>query len=147
MIITFCGHSNFVGSEEYKNKTFALLNKLVGDEPVIFYLGNYGGFDKFAFSCCRSFKETHPNSTLVFVTPYRDQKYLAHHLPVDDEYDEILYPDIENKPLRFAISYRNKYMVEKADVVIAYIDHSFGGAYKTYEYAQKKEKTIYNIFE
>ena len=119
-----------------------LLCKLVGDEPVIFYLGNYGGFDNFSFSCCRQFKETHPNSTLIFVTPYRAPSYLEHHLPVGGGYDEILYPDIEDRPLKFAILYRNMYMVEKADVIIAHIERSCGGAYKTYKYAQKKGKQI-----
>ena len=123
----------------------SLLQRLVGDEPVTFYLGNYGGFDNFSFSCCQQFKKQHPNSTLVFVTPYRDQSYLEHHLPVGGGYDEILYPDIEDRPLKFAISYRNMYMVEKADVIIAHIERSCGGAYKTYNYAVKKGKTVYDL--
>jgi len=147
MIITFCGHSDFKKHEKYRDKMLDLLHELVGDMPVEFYLGNYGDFDNFAFLCCLEFKKSHPDSRLVFVTPYIDQLYLDRHLPLNGEYDEILYPDLENKPLRFAISYRNKYMVEKSDVVIAYIERSFGGAYKTYTLAQKKGKTVYNLFQ
>ena len=43
------------------------------------------------------------------------------------------------------IAYRNKYMVEKADVVIAYVMHDFGGAYATYTYAKRKGKAIFNL--
>ena len=146
MIITFCGHSDFNKCEEYEKQMLELLDRLIKNEPVTFYLGNYGGFDDFAFMCCRRYKETHPNCTLIFVTPYRDQKYLDHHLPVGNSYDEILYPDIEKRPPKLAILYRNMYMVEKSDVVIAYVKFSYGGAYKTYAHAQKKGKTVYNLF-
>lgn len=57
----------------------------------------------------------------------------------------IIYPELDNVPLRFAISKRNKWMVEQADIVIAYITHTYGGAYATYRHAKKKNKEIYNI--
>ena len=37
--------------------------------------------------------------------------------------------------------------VPHADLVIAYIDHDYGGAYQTYRYAQKKSIPIINIAE
>ena len=36
-------------------------------------------------------------------------------------------------------------MVEKADYVIAYIDHIFGGAYDTYKHAKKMQKSVFNL--
>ena len=36
-------------------------------------------------------------------------------------------------------------MIENSDCVIAYITHTFGGAYSTYLYAKKKGKAIFNI--
>ena len=36
-------------------------------------------------------------------------------------------------------------MIDKADVVIAYITHSWGGAAATYRYAKRKGKQIINI--
>ena len=62
-------------------------------------------------------------------------------------YDGIIYPEIEKTPLRYAILQRNRWMVEKADYVICAVAHSFGGAYKTYRYAKRKGKPIYNIME
>ena len=101
MIITFCGHSDFQETEEYRQAMLGLLDSIVGKEQVEFFLGNYGRFDKFALSCCQQFKRKHSESTLIFVTPYRDQGYLERHMPVDGKYDEVLYPNIENRPLKF----------------------------------------------
>ena len=57
-------------------------------------------------------------------------------------YDWTVYPGLENVPRRFAISHRNRYMVDKADFVVAYVTHSWGGAAQTLEYANQKKKSI-----
>ena len=36
-------------------------------------------------------------------------------------------------------------MVEEADLVIAFVAYSWGGAAKTLEYAKRKKKTIINL--
>lgn len=142
MTITFCGHSTFNKTDEYELELLKLLELEIGDAHAEFFLGGYGNFDSFAYSCCKKYKSKHPNVSLVFVTPYMN---------VDPAYavlfDSLIYPDIENKPLKFAINYRNQYMVEKADIVIAFIDHEWGGAYKTYAYAKRKGKKIINLAE
>jgi uncharacterized phage-like protein YoqJ len=110
------------------------------------YLGGYGGFDDFAYDCCKKYKQTHPGISLVFVTPYLTEAYQKDHLQNQEKrFDYILYPEIENRLPKYAIVYRNKYMVEKADVVIAYVLHDFGGAYATYTYAKRKGKEIFNL--
>lgn len=146
MIITFCGHSDFLKTENYEKELLAILEKEVGNSSAEFYLGGYGNFDDFAYSCCKKFKEMNTNVSLVFVTPYITPEYQKNHLEFQKtKYDSILYPPIEKAPLRFAISYRNKYMVESSDLVIAFIEHEYGGAYQTYKYAKKKGKKIYNL--
>ena len=148
MIISFCGHSNFQKSKEYEKKILIILQNTVGDNHVDFYLGGYGAFDDFAYECCKKYRETHPLVTLIFVTPYITPEYQKNHLQNEkNRYDNILYPNIESKPPRFAITYRNKWMVEQSDYVICAIDHHWGGAFKTYQYALQKKKIIFNIFE
>ena len=146
MIVTFCGHAQFQKAKEYEQKTLDLLEEKIGDQAADIYLGNYGSFDDFAYNCCKKFKANHPNVSLIWVTPYiiinHDRDYVKYQ---QSRYDGILYPPIEDKPPRFAISYRNKYMVEKADYVIAYIEHEWGGAYQTYKYAKRKSKVIVNL--
>ena len=146
MIITFCGHSDFMKTEEYERNFFAILEEIVGDRSADFYLGGYGSFDAFAYDCCKKYKMTHPRVSLFFITPYMTPEYQKNHLDAKrEQYDGIIYPEIENKPLKFAISYRNKWMVEQADCVICGLVHDWGGAFQTYRHAKRKKKPIFNI--
>ena len=146
MIITFSGHADFCDSKECKGKLLAFLEEKVKDKPCYFYLGNQGFFDAFAYACCKEYKERHPDVMLVLVTPYFSCEYQEKHLKeAKNRYDLIIYPEIEKVPKRFAIIARNEYMVENADFLVAYVSHSWGGAYKTYQYAKKKGKTIFNL--
>lgn len=148
MIITFCGHSQFTRTAEYEQKILAFLEEKVGDKPADFYLGGYGSFDAFAYDCCKKYKATHPDASLIFITPYMTVEYQKNHLDYQKKrYDDIIYPEIEDKPPRFAITYRNRWMVEQADYVICGINHDWGGAYKTYQHAKRKKKHIFNVTE
>ena len=83
---------------------------------------------------------------MVLITPYMTIEHQKNHLAYQkDYYDAIVYPEIEDKPLKFAISYRNKWMAEKADLVIAYVNHNSGGAWQTYQHAKRKKKNIINL--
>ena len=146
MIITFCGHSQFTRTAEYEQKILAFLEEKVGNKPADFYLGGYGSFDAFAYDCCKKYKATHPDASLIFITPYMTVEYQKNHLDYQKKrYDDIIYPEIEDKPPRFAITYRNRWMVEQSDYVICGITHDWGGAFKTYQYAKRKKKHIYNV--
>jgi hypothetical protein len=63
----------------------------------------------------------------------------------NDLYDISVYPPLEGVPLRFAISKRNEWMARKSDLVIAYVKHNFGGAYKAVEFAKRNGKRIINV--
>ncbi len=148
VIVTFCGHANFKGTKELENKILSILESLIGDNAAAFYLGGYGEFDIFAYYCCVKYKETHPKVSIVFVTPYLSLEYQKNHLSCKKEkYDYIVYAETEAIPPKFAIIYRNKYMIEKANFVIAYVNHNWGGAYKTLLYAKRKGKVIFNLAE
>ena len=60
--------------------------------------------------------------------------------------DHTILPDeIEDIPPRFAIHYRNKFMLEAADIVVTYVKHSWGGAAKYKLLAEKKNRRIIEI--
>ncbi len=146
MIVTFCGHADFSKSKEYEQKLLSFLEERVGERAADMYLGGYGNFDSFAYDCCKKYKETHPSVSVVFVTPYMTVEYQRNYLRYQEKrYDSILYSEIESKPKRYAIIYQNRYMVEKADCVVAYVEQAWGGAYTTYQYAQRKGKEILNL--
>lgn len=60
-------------------------------------------------------------------------------------YDETIFPDIEKIPKRYAIVLRIKWMIDNSDVVIFYINYSFGGTYNMYQYAKQKNKKLFNL--
>lgn len=61
-------------------------------------------------------------------------------------FDDAIYPDLETVPKRLAIIKRNEWMINNSDFLIAYVDHDWGGAYKTLEYEEKRRKIkIINI--
>jgi len=139
MIVAFCGHSQYISSAADERRILEILSQTVGDGFAEIYLGGYGAFDEFARKCARKYQQTHSNIKLVFVTPYIKADNCK------DLYDEIIYPELGNVPLKFAISHRNKWMAERAACIIAYINREWGGAYQMYKYAKRKNKVIFNI--
>ncbi len=140
MIVTFCGHADFVRTDACERRLLTLLEQVIGDASAECYLGGYGNFDRFAYTCCRKFKKTHPRTLLIYVTPYLDRE-------TPEGYDGSLYAARENIPLKFAITSCNRAMAIAADCVIAYIDRTYGGAYEMYAYARRRGKRIFNLAE
>ena len=146
MVITFCGHTQFTPTTDCFNRIISFLTERVGDNPADIYLGGYGAFDLFAYDCCKKYKERNPKVLLWYITPYMPSEDRQEYFKAQRKrYDGIIYPEIEEKPKKFAISYRNKWMVDKADWVIAYVMRTWGGAYSTYQYAKKKGKEVLNL--
>ena len=144
MIITFCGHSTFVQNEVMNKILYNIYTDIISDNEAELYIGNYGSFDNFAYHCGAQYRETHKNTRLVFVTPYLTDNYIKSKTKMY-HFDDIVYPDLENVPPRFAITYRNKWMIDKSDIVIAYINRDFGGAYQSFKHAVKCKKKIINL--
>ncbi len=59
--------------------------------------------------------------------------------------DTIVPEGVENAHPRYAIVYRNNWMIDHSDYVIAYVTHTFGGAYQAVERARKKGKIMIQI--
>ena len=59
--------------------------------------------------------------------------------------DTSIYPPIENVPPKFAILKRNEWMMANADLIITYVKHNYGGAYRSLQVAKRKRKKIINI--
>ena len=59
----------------------------------------------------------------------------------------ILPEGIETVPRRFAINYRNKWMLTKSDIVVTYVTRNFGGAVQFKEMAEKLRKSAIELGE
>ena len=52
---------------------------------------------------------------------------------------------MEDVPPRFAISRRNEWMLQRADMVVMYVTHSWGGAAQYAKKAGKQGKIVLNL--
>ena len=145
MIITFCGHSDFMFNNDVKQQLKdILLREIIKNPTCSFYLGGYGDFDSLCLRTLRELKKDFPDIELLVITPYLDKNYSKLEL-AKYYYDDVIFPPIENVPRKFAILKRNEWMVDSADLVIAFVKYSWGGAAKTLEYAKRKKKQIINL--
>ena len=144
MIVTFFGHGDRTADAGLQDRLTTLLRSVLLENPdCLFYLGDYGFFDRLCNTVLRSLQVEFPACRRIFVTPYRDEDYLSHRGV--DLYDEVLVSSVDLRYKRFAISRRNEWMVLKADLVIAYIDGHYSRAYPFYEYALRKGKRTINL--
>ena len=137
MIVTFCGHSKVNRTENFSKWLDTILPSLIEGGAATFYLGGYGDFDGLAAAAVRRQKEAYPHIELILVLAYLDRDIDA------SRYDGTTFPPLEKVPLRYAIVRRNEWMVHESDVVISGVTHSWGGAAKTLEFAQRKKKVIF----
>lgn len=139
MIVTFCGHRDEFCNNEIKERLYIETERLINRGAKKFFLGGYGFFDLSAATTVKKLKEKYPHIEAVIILPYINKKY------PEDLYDYSIYPSIEKALPRFAITERNKWMIENSDVLIALVKKSYGGAYNTLRLAQKKQKEIIYI--
>lgn len=136
MIVTFCGHRDMPWPDNVQEWLRGRVEELILEGATDFYLGGYGSFDNMAASVVWRLKEKYPGICSVLVIPYLNRD-------IDTSgYDLTTYPPLETVPKRFAIVRRNQWMVQTADVVVAYVRHGWGGAAATLEYARRKKKRI-----
>ena len=136
MTVTFCGHSKLNKPDGFSKWLDVILPSLIEGGATTFYLGGYGAFDGLAAAAVRRQKETYPHIELILVLPYLDREIDA------SRYDGTIYPPLEKVPRRYAIVRRNEWMVRESDVVISGVLHSWGGAARTLEFAQRKNKVV-----
>ena len=140
MICTFFGHSDT--PETVMPALKAVIVDLIENMNVTgFYVGSHGNFDRMAISILSELAKTQSIRfyvVLAYQPTEKDADYLAH---------TVLPDGIEAVPPRFAINFRNRFMLENADIVITYVTHSWGGAAKFKQLAKKKQKRIIELSE
>ena len=139
MTCTFFGHRDT--PQEVKPILREVLLDLIEHQGVKqFYVGNQGNFDTMALRLLKEFEKPY-SITYDVVLAYLPKKTD----PFFEAYYTILPEGIESVPPRFAIEYRNKWMIEHSDTVVTYVTHCFGGAAKFKNLAKQKEKTVVEL--
>ena len=147
--VAFFGHRYIDNPLKVEESLEEQIRKLINEkEYADFLVGRNGEFDQCASSSVLRVRKNYrdDNSSLVLMLPYPTAEYLN-----NEEYFHNYYTDIEisyeasNAHPKSAIQIRNREMVDRADLVICYIEHKEGGAYKTAQYALMMGKTVINL--
>lgn len=139
MICTFFGHKDT--PKEIEPTLRSTLIDLIENKNVkVFYVGNNGNFDTMVRRQLEELSQTYSityNVVLAYL-PAEKNKY--------DNLTNTIYPEgFETVPKRFAISWRNKWMIQQSDIVVTYVVHNFGGAAQFKEMAEWQGKVVMNL--
>ena len=147
--VAFFGHRYIDNPPRVEELLEEQIRNLIDEnEYVEFLVGRNGDFDRCVSSAVRRVRKNYrdDNSSLVLVLPYLTAEYLNNEQYFHDYYTdvEISYEASKAHP-KSAIQIRNREMVDKADLVICYIQENRGGAWKTVQYAITKGKDIIKL--
>ena len=139
---------SFIGHREVDNFRFIekqiedIVKKLIETkEYVEFYVGRNGEFDIMVASVIKMEQRDYgsSNNSLILVLPYP----IADMDDMEKYYDEVWYPqELYNVHYKAAITKRNEWFVNNSDLLVAYVERDYGGAYECLKKAQQKDIQI-----
>lgn len=145
--VCFFGHRYMEQMCGVEDKIENLLGELLRSKPYVECLiGRDGEFDILAASVIRRLDKRlgRGNCSMVWVQPYakcrKDEEFLCAY------YDEIEVCESSARAHpKAAFRIRNEEMIRRADMVVVYVTHEGGGAYRALQYAQKLGKIIVRL--
>ncbi len=141
-VCTFFGHRDC--PPDIKGSLRAEIIRLITEQQTeIFLVGHQGAFDALVLQVLKELKKEFQNINFAVVLayfPHKQNELFAKAPTVFPETLETTHP-------KYAISARNKWMVSKADCIIAYVKHDWGGAYQFVSSAKQKGKLVINLAE
>jgi len=143
--VVLFGHRDFYGHRTLDERLYPLLKDLIRTKPFVeIYIGRNGEFDIYAATVVKRVQNAmgKANNEFICVLPYpeKDMEYY------EEYYDNVMIPEcIGRTHPKGAITKRNRWMVEQADLFICYVEREEGGAYTALKYAKKLEKEVINL--
>lgn len=142
MTCTFFGHRN-APKEIEPNLRTALIDLIENQNVDLFYVGNKGNFDAMAYRVLKELSQKYSIKYYVVLAymPNKRKEYAYF------DYTDTILPDgIETVPKRYAIVYRNNWMIHKSDFVVAYVtDHINSSSSKFVSLAEKQDKVVIHL--
>ena len=138
---TFFGHRDC--PDRLKHILRSVIIDLITNYGVdMFYVGHHGGFDGLVRSVLCEIAQEYPRVHYAVVLAYAPSK----HPTLGDTSDTMLPEGIELVHPCYAISWRNNWMLQQSDFVVAYVSHSWGGAARYVKKAIRSGKTVINLY-
>lgn len=139
-VCTFFGHRDCPASVRPALRK-QLITLIENCRVSVFYVGNQGDFDAMVRGLLKELLPQYPQIRYGVVLAYMPKTGAA------EAEDTMLPEGIECVPRRFAIPWRNRWMLDRADYVVTYVTHGWGGAARFAQEAAKRGKTVYNLFQ
>lgn len=141
-VCTFFGHRDCPTTVE--PMLHQVLVKLIEERHVdTFYVGRQGAFDALVRTELQALATRYPHIRYAVVLERVPGKREQFATPA---YADTMLPEgIETVHPRYAIVWRNQWMLKRADYVVTYITHSWGGAAKFAEKAICQKKNVINL--
>ena len=137
---TFFGHRECPDSIKTQLRA-VLINLITNHDVDMFYVGNQGRFDVIVRGVLWELKKEYPQIDYAVVLAYMPGKRTEY-----DDYSNTILPEgIEFVHPRYAISWRNNWMLRQSDYVVTYIAHSWGGAAQYAAKAARQGKSVVNL--
>ena len=143
--VSLFGHREVFDLRELHKRLYSVIAELIKEkEYVHFLIGRNGEFDEYAASVIRLARRELGNECceISLVLPY----VVSGVSDYERYYDGIVIPECaQGAHAKAAIGIKNRWMVERSDLVIAYVERSDGGAYRAARYAETLNKTVINL--
>lgn len=138
------GHRELPADFDFNGLYYALAD-LAEEGYRTFYCGMAMGFDLEALKCLAALKKNYPLRLVACIPhPGQSEKFPKYY---KDLYETLL-PVCDDKVIvspffhRGVMEKRNRYMVDRADMVYAYCVKPHGGTFNTVTYAEKTGKPV-----
>ncbi len=145
LTVSFFGHRDLYDTRKIDSFLPPIIDDLLRNNYYVsFLIGRNGDFDIYTASLLKALQRPFgkERSELTLVLPYavKDLEYYA------DYYDNVIIPDeLHGAHPKAAITLKNRWMVERSDLVIVNVERENGGAYTAMKYAEKMQKRVINI--
>ncbi len=136
-VCTFFGHRDCPETIKPQLRE-AVVDLIVNHGVDMFYVGHQGRFDGMVHSVLRQIAGEYPHVRYGVVLAY---------LPTEDRGDadlsDTMYPEgLEQVHPKYAISWRNDWMLRQSDYVITYVTRTFGGAARYAAKAKRQNRVV-----
>lgn len=136
------GCCTFFGHRDAPERIYPLLTEvmegLIREGTDLFLIGHNGNFDRMAATAFRKLRAAYPRVDGAIVLAYRD----GAEIPWKEDIETVLPTFTRPVPVRLSIVARNRWMLERADIAVTYVDHPGGSAAHFQELAYRKGKRV-----
>lgn len=147
----FTGHRKIAPNQQRNvaRRLTEVIEKLIKDGFCRFAAGGALGFDTMAAQCVLNLKSKYPNIKLILILPCLEQtkgwseKDIAVYEYIKNSADDVIYTSL--KYTKGCMFKRNRALVDKSSICIAYQTKSTGGTAYTVNYAASHGVKVYNI--